>query len=150
LVIQSAIDRKRQQQQLEDALLNAERLLMRQEYDKALDVLKGLESADARVEQMASRIQAQRLEHKRAVRGAAAMAAATELLREQKLDEAVSHLTELLAEFPEDPDVRQHLEYARKEQAAQKRAKAIEEIKASAQQLADAHDYRGAFDVLDQ
>src|SRR5262249_5483784 len=50
VVIQSAIDRKRQQQQLDDALLNAERLLMRQDYDKALHALEGLPS-DARVEQ---------------------------------------------------------------------------------------------------
>jgi serine/threonine-protein kinase len=153
LVIQSAIDRKRQQQQLDEALLKAEHLLMIQAYDRALEALSGLEAAaaaDDRVEQLASRIRAQKQEHERATRLAAGMASATEMLREQKLDEAVRQLTTLFSEYPDKLDVRQLLEYALKEQGAQQRAQAIAKIKTDAQALADAHDFRAALEMLDQ
>src|SRR5262249_13313790 len=78
------------------------------------------------------------------------MSAATEMLREQKLDEAVNQLTALFAEFPEKQDLRQLLDYARKELAAQQRAQAVEKIKADARRLMDAHDFRAALEVLDQ
>ena len=41
---------------------------------------------------------------------ATGMAAATELLREQKLEEAVAHLRALFAEFMDKPEVRQLFE----------------------------------------
>ena len=149
LVIRSAIDRKRQQQQLEESLLKAEHLLMIQAYDAALEALAGMDAGDKRVEEMAARIRARKLEHDRTARLAAGMATATEMLREQKLAETVDHLTALAGEFPDNSDVRQLLEYARKELAARQRAQAIARIKADAQKLVDAHDFGGALELLD-
>jgi serine/threonine protein kinase len=150
LVIQSAIDRKRQQQALEEALLKAEHLLMIQAYDRALEALAGLGPAEPRVEELAARIRAQKFEHERSARLQAEMAAATEMIREQRLEDAVSHLTDLCTEFSDRPDVRHLLEYARKELVAHERAQAVEQIKAEAQRRADANDFRGALEVLDK
>ena len=54
------------------------------------------------------------------------MAAATDLLRHHRLDEAAKCLENLQVEFPENQEVAHLLAYAQKEQAALARTEAVE------------------------
>src|SRR5262249_34113172 len=67
-VIQGAIDQKRQQQRLEQALSKAENLLLIQEYDEALAALGELDPQDQQVGSLIASIQTQKLEHERSAR----------------------------------------------------------------------------------
>ena len=78
------------------------------------------------------------------------MASATDLLRDQRLEEAASRLEDLQRDYPDNKEVAHLLAYAQKELASRARALAIETAVKEAGTLAASRNYEAALTLLDR
>jgi hypothetical protein len=118
-------------------------------YDEAIAVLEAADPESSKVRECLERVRSQSAAYKRQQKLHREMAAATDLLRKQRLEEAAKCLQGLRAEFPENQEVSQLLAYAQKEQAALAKTKVIESAAAHARSRADSNEFEAALKALD-
>jgi serine/threonine-protein kinase len=147
--IQSYVDRRQAEQRVDDAIRRAQGLMLIPAYDDAIAVLTALDLESPRIRECLELVRSEKLAHERKQKLHREMAAATDLLREHRLDEAARCLESLQAEYPENQDVAHLLAYAQRERAAMARAAAIESAAAEAHSRAESKDFEGALATLD-
>ena len=146
--IQEYIERRQEEQRIDEAIRKAEGLMLIPAYDDAMAVLQAADPSSPKIRECLDRLHGQRAAYERQQRLHSEIAEATNLLREQRLDEAGKRLEALRTEFPDNEEVRQLLAYSQKEQAALARTKTIETAAAEARARAASHDFEGALAAL--
>jgi len=148
--VQSYVERRQADQRMEDALRKAQGLMLIPAYEEAVTVLSALDQRSPKVRELLERVQSEKVAHERKQKLHREMAAATDLLRQHRLEEATKCLENLQAEFPENQEVVHLLAYAQKEQAALARIEAVERAAAEVRTRSESRDFDGALAALDQ
>ena len=151
-MIERAMDQRRRAKLVEEAINKAEALLIVGAYDDAIAALARLGDATefSSVQHLRDLIKKEQAQHERLKRLKTEIARATDLLRKQLFEDAVSRLEALKGEFPESEELsRLHL-YASGELEAQVRTKAVNKAAGEANALSEAKDFDAALSLLDQ
>jgi hypothetical protein len=148
--IQSYVERRQAEQRVDDAIRKAQGLLLSSAYDEAIAVLLAADPEAPAIREWLERARSEKTAHEQKQKLHREMAAATDLLRARRLDEATQTLENLRTEFPENQDVAHLLAYAQKEQAALRRTKAVEGAAAEAKVHAESRDFESALATLDR
>ena len=146
--LQEYMERRHEEQRIDEAVRKAEGLMLIPAYDEALAVLQAANPSSPKIRECLDRARAQKAAHERQQKLQKEMAAATDLLREQRLDEAAKRLEALRADFPENDEVKQLLAYAEKELAILARTKTVENAAAEARARSASNDFEGALAAL--
>lgn len=149
--IQREVENRQRDQRVDAALRRAEGLILLRSYGEAIELLQGLgeDATSPKVERLLSWLRAEKQERERKEKLQAEMSAATELLTARRLDEAVARLEALQRSFPHEQEVGHLLVYAQKEQAAEARARAVDEVAAKAQSSVEAEGFASAIALLE-
>jgi len=150
--IQAYVEDRQAEQRIEDAIRKAQGLILIPSYDEAIATLtSALREADSpRVRELLERVRQEKQVYDRRQKLRGEIAKATDLLRDQRIQEASRLLDGLAAEFPDDQEVQQLLSYTRKEQAALARARAVERVTGEARSRVGTGDFDGALAELDR
>jgi eukaryotic-like serine/threonine-protein kinase len=149
--IQEAVERRQQEERIDDAIRKAEGLILLRAYDEAIEALTALGAgAQApKVERLLEWIEGEKKEQDRKQRLQSEMAASTDLLRNRRVAEAAERLEKLHAEFSDNREVADLLAYAQKEVRLEARAKAVEQLAAKAAALSRNKEFDAAMAVVD-
>ncbi len=148
--IRGYIEQRHAEQRIDEAVRKAEGLMLIPAYEEAIAVLEAADPESSKVRECLERVRSQSVAYKRQQKLHKEMAAATDLLRKHRLEEAAKCLQGLRAEFPENQEVAQLLAYAQKEQAALARTKVIESAAAEARSRAGSNEFEAALKALDE
>ena len=148
--VQSYVERRQADQRVDDALRKAQGLMLIPAYEEAITVLSALDQKSPKVRELLERVRTEKVAHERKQKLHREMAAATDLLRQHRLEEAAKCLGNLQAEFPENQEVGHLLAYAQKEQAALARTEAVESAAAEVRSRSESRDFDGALAALDR
>jgi serine/threonine-protein kinase len=151
-VVERALEYRQRERRVEEALARADTLLVMNDYDQAAAVLSALGATPEfpKVQNLLALIEVEKGRYGKRQRLQAEIAVATDLVRQQRYQEAVDSLDKLAAEFPESQEVAHHRAYARKELDAEVRSRALAEIADQVNALENAYDFDRALAVLDQ
>ena len=150
--VKSEVERRQAEQRIDEAIRKAQSLLLVPAYDEALALLTGLgpEADSPKVRRTIELVRNEKTAQERKQRLQNEMAGATDLLRDQRLEEAASRLEDLQRDYPDNKEVAHLLAYAQKELASRARALAIETAVKEAGTLAASRNYEAALTVLDR
>jgi tetratricopeptide (TPR) repeat protein len=133
-----------------EAIRKAQGLMLIPAYEEAIAVLSSLDQQSPKIQELLEQVQAKKAVHEQKQKLHREMAAATDLLRHHRLDEAARCLEKLQVEFPENQELAHLLAYAQKEQAVLARAAAVEGAAAAVRACSESKDFEGALAALDQ
>ena len=141
--VQSAIDRRAQEQRIEEATARVEGLLAQHAYAEALAVLDSLaaDQESPKVAQLLEWVRTEKAAYERDKRLRDETSAVNDCLRHERFEEALHRLETLQAEFPDKLELSQLHTYAQREFAVQQRARAVDQAVAAATALAEAKDF---------
>ena len=150
--LRAYVEGRQAEQRVDEVIRKAQGLMLIPDYDEAIATLmsSGPDLKSPRLLEFLERVQAEKLAYERKEKLRQAIAKATDLPRDHRLEAAVPFLERLQLELPEDRDVSQLLAYAQREQAAVARAKAVESMTSEARARAESRDFDGALAALDR
>jgi serine/threonine-protein kinase len=145
--IRNEIAQRERDRALRDGLTKARTMLMVESFDAASVLLGALEvqyPTSAELQALKSDLQKRKSERERSERLVRSMAAARDLLRDHRFQDAVSTLEGLAAEFPNTAEVSDLLTFARQSEEAERHTRVLAELEQSVESLLAAQDFEGA------
>jgi len=151
-MVEHALEYRQRERRAEEALARADTFLVMNDHDQATAVLSALGPMPEfpKVQSLLAWIEVEKGRYEKRQRLQTEIAAATDLVRQQRYQEAVGSLDKLAAEFPDSQEVAHLRAYARKELDAEVRSRALAGIADQVSALESAYDFDQALAVLDQ
>jgi serine/threonine-protein kinase len=151
--VQREISLRETQRRLDEEISKARGLLLLQQFEEATTVLNVL-AADFPEDQTVTGLLASARQDKargeQQERRRREVASIRDILRERRFDDAVAQLESLLADFPEDPEIIQLLDFARSEVHSLRRAKAVADTRTEVDRLMAGSDFTGAARAVEE
>jgi len=151
-VVRTEAERQDAELAVQQGLEKARGLLLLQSFDEALSVLLTLKSRyppSTAVERAIAEIEQQKLEHDRRQRLRSHVESSKDLLKRGAVADAAARLQSALIDFPEDRELQQLLSYTQQQLEAQRRAEALQRVRAEAQRLMETQDYDAALQAIE-
>ena len=149
--LQTRIESRQRERHLRDELSRIRGLMLLQSYEEASEALGRIASQYPASEEVAAlweRVRGGKAELARRKRLESSTAEAKELLRKRQYEEAVKHLAQCRAEFPDSAELRDLAAYAEEQLSEQKQAQAVAQIGSEARALADRGEFEAAIQKL--
>lgn len=147
--VDEALERRDRESQIEEELVRAKSFLLLEEFDSAIAILSRIDAefpGSPLVEHWLEHVRKQAADAKRQRRFQSQMREARSLLAEQRYNGVIVVLTELTAEFPEEPQISDLLDQAC---LAREHAEVAAQAEAQCQELCGENRFEEALEILD-